>query len=59
MINMKETISVIQIHVPDRIHQVARIRAVERRSTLKDYIIELILEDVSRQQQAPKDPENA
>ena len=48
---MKETTSAIHIHVPDRVRQVAKIRAAERRSTLKDYIIALILDDVSRQQQ--------
>ena len=61
---MKETTSAIHIHVPDRVHQMARLRAVERRSTLKDYIIALILEDVLRQQQkleVPADlgPDNA
>ena len=55
---MTEITSTIHVVVPDRVHQVARIRAVERRSTLKDYIIELILEDVSRQQPT-KAPENA
>ena len=53
---MTEAISTIHVAVPDRIHQIARLRSVERRLTLKDYIATLILEDVERQT-AGKAPE--
>ena len=48
--------SLIHVKVPDRIHQVARIRAAECGTTLKQYIIGLILADVDRQT-AAKAPE--
>ena len=53
---MTEDTSTIHVVVPDRVHQIARLRAVERRLTLKDYIATLILEDVARQT-ASKAPE--
>ena len=56
---MKETISAIHIQVPARVRQVAKIRAVERRLTLKEYMIALILEDVARTQAATEGSENA
>ena len=63
MDTMTETTSTIHVVVPDRIHRVAKIRAAERRSTLRDYIIALILDDVSCQQQqastVAEAPENA
>ena len=53
---MKEIMSLIHVKVPDRIHQVARVRAAECRTTLRQYIITLILADVERQT-AAKSPE--
>ena len=49
---MKDSKSTVHVVVLARIHQVAKLRAVERRLTLKEYITTLILEDVERQQKA-------
>ena len=56
---MTQTTSTIHVIVPDRVHQAARLRAVERRMTLKQYVITLILEDVERAQPATEATENA
>ena len=49
---MSEITSTIHIRVPEPVHHLARLRAVEQRLTLKEYIATLILEDVSRQKSA-------
>ena len=51
ILDMKEITSTIHVKVPVSVHHVARLRAVERRQALREYIISLILDDVSRQQQ--------
>ena len=48
---MADSKSTIHVVVPDRVHQMARLRAVERRLTLKDYIAAVIIEEVERHQQ--------
>ena len=59
ILDMEEITSTIHVVVPDRVHRVAKIRAAERRLTLKQYVIALILEDVTHEQQVAEAPENA
>ena len=49
---MVKKFSFINIKVYDHVHQIAKLRAVERRLTLKDYVAALIIEDVARQPSA-------
>ena len=44
--------STIHVRVPEPVHHLARVRAVEQRLTLKEYIAALILKDVSHQKSA-------
>ena len=42
---------------PESVHQLVRLRAVERHMTIREYIIDVVVEEARREQRSPQPKE--